>query len=76
VETRSLYIEALIRFPELSAGTKDPAVPQVFKHMVLNDKDKKLTCRVRLKATYTRGAVAVGDIEEKIYWIMSLSLPA
>lgn len=85
VEERKLYVEVRLEFDELQEDEPendesedddsdevedDPAVPQVFRHMVL-DNSGQLFCRVRLEATYTRGSLAEGDIEEKMFWLMS-----
>jgi putative ATP-dependent endonuclease of OLD family len=67
LESMTLYVEAQFSFPE---AKEDVGIPQVFRNMVIDD-DGELIARVRLEATFTRGALAEGDIEERVYWIVS-----
>jgi hypothetical protein len=60
-------VEAQFSFPE---AKEDAGIPQVFRNMVI-DADGELMARIRLEATFTRGALAEGDIEERAYWIVS-----
>jgi putative ATP-dependent endonuclease of OLD family len=73
MEECSLYIEARIAFPELENDSGgEQSVPHVFKNMIISDSEKPI-CRIRLEATYIKGILAEGSIEEHIFWITSAS---
>lgn len=70
VGSLSLYIEAILEFPELANGaTCGTAVPECFRYMLVSKPDGTPFCRIRLEATWTPGNTPEGDIEENIYWI-------
>jgi putative ATP-dependent endonuclease of the OLD family len=62
---RSLAVDYIFAFPELSIdGTPDSAVPSFFHHMTA-DENGKLKCRLRLEATWTDDGSAEGIIEHR-----------
>jgi putative ATP-dependent endonuclease of the OLD family len=64
---RSLSIEILLSFPELSVsedGADTNGVPDFFRQMASDD-DGTLRCRLRLDATWTDDGTADGTIEQK-----------
>ena len=69
---RSLFIEAIISFPELDAeGLDDSAIPQFFQQMAAEE-NGKLKCRMRLDATWTDDGTLDGAVEQKSYVIRTL----
>ena len=70
---RSLYIECRLDFPELdeSGGSVGDAVPEAFNQMIVGAPDGSPYCRIRLEATWTADGTADGDIEQKVFWILT-----
>lgn len=75
-KSRNLFIEAILRFPELEANTTEgsDAVPQFWKHMA-TDVSGAMKCRIRLEATLTDDGSAEGVIESRIQTIKTFTDP-
>lgn len=73
INETSLFIEVSLGFPELleDGGSKSIAIPDCFHHMVLEDEGGSPKCRIRLEATWAKGNLPEGDIEERVYWLKS-----
>jgi len=73
-ETRSLIIETKIVFPELTSDSDDLsslAVPEFFRQMTVEEPGSPPCCKIRLEGIWSQGNTAEGDIEQKLYWIIS-----
>jgi putative ATP-dependent endonuclease of OLD family len=65
-QTRSLWLEALLAFPELDDETEDnSAVPEFF-HQMAAEESGRLKCRLRLTATWTDDGTVEGSVEQKM----------
>lgn len=62
---RSLYVEAIVAFPELDANANLAAVPEFFQQMAA-DEQGHLKCRLRLQATWTDDGSLEGAVEQKL----------
>lgn len=68
-QTRSLWLEAIIAFPELEDDEADAsAVPEFFQQMVADDSGH-LKCRLRLDATWTDDGTLDGSVEQQLFAI-------
>lgn len=69
---RSLFIEALISFPELQDSKQKMSIgiPQFFHHMSSNV-DGDLKCRLRLEATWSDNGTGEGIIEAQLWALKS-----
>ncbi|MDD2542400.1 MAG: AAA family ATPase, partial [Desulfuromonadaceae bacterium] len=67
----SLYIEAVIGFPELDGGlnAETGAIPPLFHQMIVNSPGETPYIRIRLSATWQRGNTPEGDIDSKLVFI-------
>lgn len=66
----ALWIEARIVFPELAAGVQgDKAIPQHFKQMLVAEPGGDPFCRVRLRATWQRGNLPEGEVDQSLCWV-------
>jgi len=72
---RSLYIEAIFSFPELSDGGDSNAVPPTFRHMSLGEPGGDLTCRIRLEASWVDDGTSEGAVEQEIFWVLGTENP-
>ena len=70
---RTLFIEAVIEFPELAANdaAAKKTVPSAFKHMIVTQAGATPFVRLRLEASWEQGGTLDGVIEEKLYWILT-----
>lgn len=67
-----LVIEATLTFPELDKkGDSLDSVAACFKQMSVTSEDGKMFCRVRLEATWTKGNLPEGEVEQKLFWVRS-----
>lgn len=66
---RRLFVEALIRFPELAVEGADAerTVPPVFRHMIVDGGVPHV--RMRLEASWQLAGTLDGVIEERLYWL-------
>lgn len=71
--TRDLSIDIRLTFPELSKNPpiKDPGVPACFRHMVVDQPNGIPFARVRLEAKWVDDGTVDGDIEQKLYWVLT-----
>ncbi len=69
---RQLYIEAVLRFPELAAegGDAEKTVPPAFRHMVVESEGAPPYVRMRLEASWQLAGTLDGIVEEALYWIL------
>lgn len=73
---RTLTIEVILAFPELSLpGADDSAIPEFFHQMAADDRGD-LKCRIRLSATLTEDGTAEGAIEQKVQVIRTFAAPS
>ncbi|MDN7126466.1 AAA family ATPase [Pseudidiomarina sp. 1APR75-33.1] len=70
----SLFIEAILAFPELEADSEEPidSVPEFFNQMAASGDQDPLKARIRLTATWTDDGTPEGTIDEDIRWIRAL----
>lgn len=67
-------IEAWLGFPELERdGTEADGVPELFRHLTVEQEGGSPFCRIRLRARWTDDGTSEGAIEEDCRWI---TLPA
>ena len=67
---RTMYLEAIIAFPELDGDTADhSSIPSFFHHMSITDSDGKLKCRLRLEAEWEDDGSLDGYITSKFHAI-------
>lgn len=72
-DTRKLFIECRLLFPELDAeGAPDASViPEMFNQMVVDSPGTTPFCRIQLEATWTNDGTPSGDIEQQTDWILT-----
>ncbi|MES2673799.1 MAG: AAA family ATPase [Pseudomonadota bacterium] len=74
VDERHLSIEIKLEFPELTDDpTNTSAIPEVFNQMVVAEPNGELFCRIRLEATWIKDGTALGDVQQKLSWILTPS---
>jgi len=66
VQERSLWIEAILAFPELDEDAGDDAAIPEFFHQMAADDIGNLKCRFRLEATWTADGSLDGSVEQKL----------
>lgn len=67
---RTMYLEAIIAFPELDDDMADhSSIPSFFHHMSITDSDGKLKCRFRLEAEWEDDGSIDGYITSKFHAI-------
>jgi putative ATP-dependent endonuclease of OLD family len=67
---RTMYLEAIIAFPELDDDTADhSSIPSFFHHLSITDSDGKLKCRLRLEAEWEDDGSIDGYITSKYHAI-------
>jgi putative ATP-dependent endonuclease of OLD family len=71
---RSLFIEAILAFPELDTGdaVASSTIPEFFKHMATDD-NGHLKCRLYLKATWNDDGSLEGSIDWKLWAVRTLA---
>ena len=74
---RQLWIEAVLRFPELEGEDADAerTVPPAFRHMVVESEGAPPYVRIRLEATWQLAGTLDGVVEEALYWILGAGDP-
>lgn len=69
---RSLFLEAILAFPELDQeGSDSTAIPEFFHHMATDD-EGRLKCRLRLEATWTDDGSLDGSIAQRLVAVRTL----
>jgi putative ATP-dependent endonuclease of the OLD family len=73
VQERHLYVEVLIEFPELSAGSEasERTVPAGFRHMIVDRIGATPIARIRLEAAWQASGTLDGLIEENAFWLLT-----
>jgi putative ATP-dependent endonuclease of OLD family len=72
-ESKSMFIEAWIRLPELVDGDATPeTVAPSFRHMQLQREGEAPVCRVRLDARWVDDGTAEGDVSQELNWVDAL----
>ena len=72
---RALSIECKLVFPQqVSSGThRVTGVPEMFNQMIVAEPGGAPYCRIRLEAAWTDDKTADGDVEQKLWWILTPS---
>lgn len=72
---RSLEVECRLEFPELAEerDSVGAAVAEAFNQMIVEEPDGDPYCRVRLEATWLDDGTPEGDVEQRIWWILTES---
>lgn len=73
VPQRHLVLEARIVFPELANGISTDAIPETFNQMMVDQPGGAPYCRIRLEADWTADGTAAGDVQQKLFWILTAS---
>ena len=72
VDTKSLYIEAVFEFPELSVEeSAKTAIPSFFKYFVVDDPGASPYLRIRLESTFTKDDSLEGAIDTSYFFVKS-----
>lgn len=73
--SRTLLIECRLAFPELEdeGAANTAAVPETFNQMVVDEPGGTPYCRIRLEAKWTDDGTPDGDVDQKIWWILTPS---
>lgn len=68
---RKFTIDVEFSFPELAGKTEEDltSIPELFRHMIIEDEKKAPICRVYFEATYESTGTAQGEIETTLYWV-------
>ncbi|WP_111927981.1 ATP-dependent nuclease [Clostridium tertium] len=69
IQEKNLYIEAVFEFPELEKVVNCNAIPIMFQQLTIDDEGKAPYLRIRLDATWSKGATIEGSIDTKICYI-------
>ncbi|HQS67758.1 MAG TPA: AAA family ATPase [Sulfuricurvum sp.] len=70
-QERKLSIEVTLKFPELENNTDTDAIAETFRHMIIDAPAETPYCRIMLEATWYKTSIPGGDIEQKMFWILS-----
>lgn len=70
-DERKLSIEVTLKFPELENDTDTDAIAETFRHMIIDAPGVTPYCRIVLEATWYKTTIPGGDVEQKIFWILS-----
>ncbi|MBF0285023.1 MAG: AAA family ATPase [Magnetococcales bacterium] len=74
VTSKQLCLDVVLKFPELTDGADAAgSIPSVFNHMCCAVPGDSPVCRIRLEATWTQDGTPEGAVEERMYWITTLS---
>ncbi|MBS1170733.1 MAG: hypothetical protein H6R01_1651 [Burkholderiaceae bacterium] len=74
VDERYLSIDVKLEFPEVVGDAADGmAIPETFNQMVVAEAGGNLYCRIRLEATWTKDGTALGEVQQKLLWILTPS---
>ncbi|KPV45184.1 ATP-dependent nuclease [Alicyclobacillus ferrooxydans] len=73
IASASLYIEAVIEFPELAEGTtvENSTVPPHFMQMVVDNEGEPPYVRMRLTSTWQRTNTPEGETEQQLHYILA-----
>ncbi|MDD3597792.1 AAA family ATPase [Sulfuricurvum sp.] len=70
-DERKLSIEVTLKFPELENDTDTDAIAETFRHMIIDAPGVTPYCRIVLEAIWYKTTIPGGDVEQKIFWILS-----
>lgn len=74
VNERHLSIEVKLEFPELAGESAiGVAIPEAFNQMLVAEPGGSPFCRIRLEATWVGDGTALGDVQQKLLWILTPS---
>ncbi|TCD18667.1 DUF2813 domain-containing protein [Pseudomonas sp. IC_126] len=72
-DSKELFIEALIAFPELMDGSATPeTIAPSFRHMLITRAAQAPVCRMRLEAQWDDDGTLEGEVSQNLFWIDSL----
>ena len=73
-EPRELFIDVLIRLPELADGTATPeTIAPSFRHMQLERAGEAPLCRLRLEARWEDDGTVEGEVSQELFWVDTLA---
>ena len=72
-DSKELYIEAFIAFPELLDGSATPeTIAPSFRHMLITRAAQAPVCRMRLEAQWDDDGTLEGEVSQNLFWVDSL----
>lgn len=72
---RHLSIEVKLEFPELAGEAAiGVAIPEAFNQMLVAELGGSPFCRIRLEATWVSDGTALGEVQQKLLWILTPSV--
>jgi putative ATP-dependent endonuclease of the OLD family len=75
VNERHLSIEVKLEFPELAGEAAiGVAIPEAFNQMLVAEPGGSPFCRIRLEATWVSDGTALGEVQQKLLWILTPSV--
>jgi putative ATP-dependent endonuclease of OLD family len=70
---RELFVDVVIGFPELAAGTATPeTVAPAFRHMRIERPGADPVCRFRLEARWEDDGTVEGEVAQELFWVDTL----
>ncbi len=72
-DSKHLFIEVSIAFPELKNGTATAeTIAPSFKHMLIDRAEKPPICRMRLEAQWDDDGTVEGEVSQELFWVDTL----
>ncbi|MEJ1143603.1 ATP-dependent nuclease [Stenotrophomonas sp. CCNWLW162] len=72
-DSKALFIEVVIGFPELKAGEATAeAIAPSFRRMQISESGEAPVCRMRLEATWQDDGTVDGEVSQELYWMETL----
>lgn len=72
-ETKDMFIDVFIGFPELADGTATPeTITSPFQHMLIEREGDAPVCRLRLEARWEDDGTIEGEVSQELFWIDTL----
>ncbi|KPX46310.1 hypothetical protein ALP91_05507, partial [Pseudomonas savastanoi pv. glycinea] len=72
-DSKYLFIEVSIAFPELKNGTATAeTIAPSFKHMLIDRAEKPPICRMRLEAQWDDDGTVEGEVSQELFWVDTL----
>ncbi|WP_325949617.1 ATP-dependent nuclease [Pseudomonas putida] len=73
-DSKYLFIDVLIAFPELKDGTATPeTIAPSFRHMLIERAEKPPVCRMRLEAQWDDDGTVEGEVSQELFWVGTLN---
>lgn len=75
---REFTVDLYFRFPEIEESAHEEkvkqgtAIPDVFSHMSISQKEGPLLCRILMEAKWAKSSLPGGEIDMDIFWIKNL----